>query len=235
MGGRGVRERLDFAVYFQAFFLLIRNPIIILGPLLAAVIGTVVTMLISPSGGPAGAISGGIAGLLLLIIQVFGAALAIIVADMVWRRGRTSFDEAWDETRRKSSDIVFSGLGLSMLIYVAQYIGGIFGGYFELALGALALGIFIYAIPAAAIGGVDGGGSLQASLDATRRRPLNTVLFTIIFFISYYLIGFYIPYAVFLGTGTLFVVATAFFQALALAYNATVLSKRYADIAFRDM
>jgi hypothetical protein len=224
------RERIDIAVYPQALFLVFRNPIIILGPLLTAVLSSAVSML-----GNYLQDNFGIAALLALTLDAFGLALATIVADMVWRRGNTSFDEAWEQTRSKARDIFLASLALSMALYVATYIGGIVGPFGALALGIIAAVVFIYTIAACTIGGVPGQLSLQASLDLAQKRPFNTILLAIMCFAVFLGIGIILPSVFIDGRGALSKIATALFQAIALAYGGTIISKRYADISFRNM
>jgi hypothetical protein len=223
------RERIDLGVYPQALFLALRNPVIFLGPLLAAVLAAAVGSLFGEGGDSFGLVS-----LVARTLDAFGLALATLVADMVWRRGRTSFDEAWEQTRLKAGDIVFASLGFSMVVYVAAYVGGIFGDTGALLCSVIAGGTFLYSIAACTIGGVPGGLSLQASLDLTKSRPLNTALMTIVFGIIYY--GAISIPVHFLGTvnASMIIVAVAVCRSIAIGYAATVLAKRYTDISFAN-
>src|SRR5579872_4360663 len=112
-------------MYLQAIPLLFRNPALILAPLFTAVLGVLVQLFAVPSGGGfLGSINGSIMGLLVFLFDAFGLAISVIIAEAVWRRGKGSFDEGWEEGRRKAGDIFMAAIGLSFIMSIAQMVGG---------------------------------------------------------------------------------------------------------------
>jgi hypothetical protein len=236
---RGVRG-LDIASYGRALFLLFRHPQIMLGPLLAAV-ATVLLSVILPSGeGFVGSANSGLSGLIDQLITSFGLAIAIVVSDSVWRYGRASFDDAWETARRRGGDILFAALGVSFVVYVAQLLGGIVPVYGPLAMFALATYFMIYALPAAAIGGIPGGASLQISVERARAYVVPTLLVTALYLFAFVAIGlFLIPLLTpvllafpGLASGHAFALVLAVFQALFGGYVGLMLAKTYENVSY---
>lgn len=213
-----------------------------LGPLLASVAQVLLFKLFatSPGGGFLSSANSSIAGLLAQLIGSFGLAVALIVADAAWRRGRAPFDDAWDESRRHAGDILFAALGFGFIIYIAQLLGSIVPLVGPLVVGLVAMFFFIYTIPAAAIGGVPGGGALNISLERARRSPLPTLLVTALYVGAF----FYVPALVVqaltpvLLSSTLFASDVAFslvvavIKAIVSGYVALVLAKTYDDVSY---
>jgi len=229
------RESVDIAVYVQAIPLLLRHPVIAVGPLLAAVLDALLGGLFHDTSGPFAALGTSQLSIIFMILDTLGMALAIVIADAVWRRGRVSFDAAWEQTRKRAGECVWVALGISLVTYTAIYLGSILGSLIALALGILTFGILIYAVAATAIGGVPGFLSLQASLDIARIRPINTTLLTIMFFVSYLGLGWLLPMILIPVTGSLALIVLAIAKAVAIGYIALLISKRYVDIAFRNL
>ena len=233
---------IDLGVYAAAVPLLLRNPSIIVIPLLMAVIGVLVTMVVAPSsGGMLGSMTAGLGGFLVTLLELFGLGTACIIADDAWRHGRASFDNGWTEARRRGSEILFTALGITLLFWVAQYAGGLLG--FIPAVGLLLLAVaaifLIWAIPAAAVGGVPGGAAIQISIDRVRANPGAAALAAVV---AVALVIFAAPYGAFWlsfllnpYSGGLTIVPAliaALLQAIALGYVALVITKTYADASY---
>jgi hypothetical protein len=233
-----MQQRLDLGFYFQALPIYARNLGVLLPPLIAAAIGLGLEYLEGPLFSPIGGAGDPLIGFIIQIIIGFAFAVSVIFADDAWRQGRGSLGNAWYKARRRVGEIIISVIGFFFLIYVAQLIGGIIGSilhlpFIGLALGALAVWAFIYAIPAAAIGGVPSGAAFSASLQAAKRHPLPTAILTIVSLLIYYYVGLVLPTEIgpYLGAG--YVVGRVLLQAIALGYIALVVTRQYSDFAFR--
>jgi len=228
-----VTTKVDLAMYVQALPLYARNLGVLFPPLVAALIAIALNYagvwFFAASGG-AGI---GLVALLVKIMYGFAFGVSLIFADDAWRHGRASLPSAWNDSRRKAGNILIAVIGFLFLTWVARYIGSMSGSsYVALALGALALWAFIYAIPAAAIGGTPGGASLSASLQAARRQPLATAILVIICLIVWVALNVYaVQWLPFSDIGN--EIAGALLTAIALGYIALVVAKQYGDLAFR--
>jgi len=234
---------LDLGVYAAAVPLLLRNPSIIVVPLLMAVIAVLIRLAVAPSAGDiAGGLTAGLGGFIAILLGLFGLGAACVIADDAWRHGRASFDNGWNEARRRGGEILFASLGITLLFWVAQYAGALLGGFiplFGLVLTALAALFLIWAIPAAAVGGVPGGAAIQISIDRVRANPLAAILATVLVIV---LFVFALPYAsasialLLLPYTAGFTIAgaliAALLQAIAVGYVALVITKTYTDAAF---
>ena len=230
-------------VYAAAIPLLLRNPSIIVIPLLMAVIGVLVGLALAPSsGGIAGGLTAGLGGFLVILLELFGLGAACVIADDAWRHGRASFDDGWNEARRRGGEILFAALGMTFVFWVAQYAGALIGGFipfFGLLLMAVAAVFLIWVIPAAAVGGVPGGAAIQISIDRVRANPVTAILLTVVaialFFFALPLAESRIAIALLPYSGgftMLGALAGAVLQAIALGYLALVLTKTYTDASF---
>ena len=235
---------LDLALYVRAIPLLLRNPSIIVIPLLMGVVGILVGLTTSPQGDVIGGITSGLTGLIVRLLQLFGLGAACIIADDAWRHGRASFDRGWVEARRRGGDILFAAIGITLLLVVASYVGQLIPvGLLVLLLSVAIVFFCIWAIPAAAVGGVPGGASIQASIDRVRENPLSAALATIV---AVGLVFFAAPY---LSLQLFFLLASSgvavngvssilisligeLIKAIAIGYVALVLTKTYTDGAF---
>lgn len=234
--------RVDFLAYVRAFGLLARNPQIALAPLLASVITILLFKLVSADIGSGflGSTNSSIAGLIAQLIASFGLAVALIVAENAWRRGRAPFDEAWEDVRRKGGQIVFAAFGINFVVYVAGLVGGLLGPVGSIALTLVAYVFFIYTIPAAAIGGIPGGAALNASVERARRTVLATVLVTILYLFKI----IYLPTLIIealnplllgntvLASGVVLSLIRAVVEAIVTGYVALVLAKMYDDASY---
>jgi hypothetical protein len=227
-------QRLDLALYFQALPLYARNLGVLLPPLIAAIIGIGLDYASGPLFAGVGGAGASIVAFIVRIIEGFAFGVSVIFADDAWRHGRGHLRTAWDQSRRKAGEIIIATIGFFFLIYIAQMIGGIVNATLSEALGALALWAFIYAIAAAAIGGLPGGAAFSASLQAARRHPLATAILAIVCIIVWYGLAEYAVAAVGPYVGVAGFEATrALLTAIALGYIALIIARQYADFAFR--
>ncbi|MGH7660823.1 MAG: hypothetical protein ACRENA_07915 [Vulcanimicrobiaceae bacterium] len=217
----------------QAIPLLFRNPALILAPLFTAVLGIVVQLFAAPSGGGfLGSINGSIMGLLIFLFDAFGLAISVIIAEAVWRRGKGSFDDGWEEGRRKAGDIFMAAIGLSFIMSIAQMIGGFLNSTIaSIVLMLLTIFFFIYTIPAAAIGGIPGFNSLNTSIERVKENYLSALALMVTFVVIYAGPLFLGTYLWAFGDIAHFLIV-AVLQAIGLAYFALVLARSYDQAAF---
>jgi hypothetical protein len=219
------RERIDFSVYVRAFTVYARNPTVIVLPLLVAVIGVLVSLMSDENG-----LVAGLTTFVLMLLQFFALGVSVIIADAGWRRGSASFDEAWQDARRKGGDILFAAMGLAIILNIAGVIPQL--GIFLAAIAAYGL---VYTIPAAAIGGLPGSAALNASVERVRSAPMTAAVLTVVSLVLLFIVGAYIDNLLFslIGGSTLIIaLAAAAVRAILTGYVAIVMAKVYADIAF---
>lgn len=226
-------QRLDLALYVQALPLYARNLGVLLPPLAAAAIGVGLRYASGPLFAPIAGAGYPLIQFVISILYGFAFAVSVIFADEAWRQGRGNLRSAWAQSRRKAGDIILTVIGFYFMLWVAQMIGGIGGVYASYALQALALWAFIYAVPAAAMGGIPAGGSFSASLQTARRHPLATALLTVVALVVWYGLAIYAPAAVGPYVGAGYDAASVLLTAIALGYIALVVARQYADFAFR--
>ena len=230
---------LDLSVYAKAIPLLLRNPSIIVVPLLMAVIGVLIGMVTAPyGGGIVTSLTSGLGAFIAIMLELFGLGAACIIADDAWRNGRASFDRGWTEARRRGGDLLFAALGVTLLLSIGQYAATIVGP-FALVLIAAIIVFLIWTMPAAAVGGVPGGGAIQASIDRVRSAPLSAALAAIV---SVLLVNFAAPILAFrldllilpyvAGSTIVGALLSALLQSIAIGYIALILTKTYTDEAF---
>ena len=95
---------------------------------------------------------------------------------------RATFDEAWDEGRRKAGGILIATIGFYFLFYVAGYIGGFSGSpIVQIALELIVAFLLIYTIPAAAIGGMPGNFAIGASFRAVKANVPAAIVLAVVF------------------------------------------------------
>jgi len=230
---------VDLLVYLRAVPLVLRNPVILVVPLLMAVIGVLVGQLMAPyGGGMLGYAAGGLGGLIQLLLMMFGVGAACIIADDAWRHGSASFDRGWEEARRRGGDILFAAIGFSLLLGVAQYVGMLFGAIAYVIM-ALVFYFLIWALPAAAVGGIPGGAAIQVSIDRVRSAPLVAGITAALALAVMIAVAGYVPVAVtewllpyVPGTPIAGALIAAVFQAIALGYIAAIITKTYTAAAF---
>jgi hypothetical protein len=231
----------ELRVFFEALPLFVRNPAIIVVPLLSLIVGVLIRQVMTPyGGGTIGSLTLGIAQLIAIIVALLGLGSACIMADEAWRRGRGSFDTAWSETQRRAGEILSAAIGFTLLLTVAQYIAVLIPGVLGIVILALAVYFLIWTVPAAAAGGVPGGAAIQISIERVRSAPLVSAIATVVTLI---LVFYLAPLAAgaltgALAGGLLFTspivtqLIGALLQSIAVGYVALVLTKLYTDIAF---
>jgi hypothetical protein len=228
---------VDLSVYVNALPLLLRNPAIIVVPLLALVVGVLIDLALAPgSGGLMGSATFGLGQLLSFLLALFGLGSACIMADGAWRRGRMPFDTAWTQTQHKGGDILFAAIGVSLLLSVGQYVSQLFGSI-GLLLSAVMVCFLIWAIPAAAVGGVPGGAAIQVSIERVRSAPLAAALATIVTLVLVFYAAGALSLAIagLLGpaaSGIVVALLFALLRSIAIGYVALILTKTYTDAAF---
>jgi len=239
VGFKRQSPRVDVAMYFQAIPMLVKHPSILAVPLLAAVLAILMESVIAPFATNAvGGAGIGLFGMLVQLVYMWAFGIAIIQASHIWRERRGSFDEAWEEGRSKFGGIVLAAIGFQFLVWIAGYIGAIFGSLAAVLsplLTAVAAFFLIYAIPAAAIGGMPGSLAISASVRAVRANVPGSILLAVVFVLLWYVGPFYLQYV----TGTLpsiyYSLITAVIEAIVLAYLAFPFAKQYDDVAFRGL
>ena len=226
------RERIDFLVYLRAFGVFARNPTVIVLPLLAGVIGVLVAQVSDLTGG---GLLGSLTSFLVLLIELFALGVAIIIGDAGWRRGTASFDDAWQDARRKGRDILFAAFGFTFVISIAQYATQIVGS-FGIILMALAAYGLIYTIAAAAIGGIPGGAAISVSIERVKSAPLAAALLTAVSLVLFFYVGQFIDAWIFgiagLGSPLVAMLLGAAVRAILTGYLAIVMAKVYTDVSF---
>jgi hypothetical protein len=226
---------VDLMIYVRALGLLVRNPSIIVVPLMMGLVGVFAGLVFSGDNNPIGVVTTQLAFSVVLLLNLFGFGTATILADQAWRRGRTSFDDGWTEARRKAPEILMASLGFTFVLFIAQYVAAIFGAL-GLLLVLAAVVFLIYTIPAAAIGGVPGGASIQVSIDRTRAHPLPAVVAAIVAIAAYMILPslFFLMLANFgvVANGIVGQLLVALVKAVAIGYIALVVGKTYSDVSF---
>lgn len=236
MPSRG-RFRVDLSMYVRAVPLLLRHPSVFVIPLLAAVLELLLTQLSYLFTDPTGGAGAGLFGMLIQLVYLWAFGVAIVQANNIWRNGRGSFDEAWEEGRAKFGAIALAAVGFQFVVWAAGYLGMLLvavSGAIPLALQAVAAFFLIYTIPSAAIGGIPGAMAISASIRAVRAAPLGSVILAVVFFAIWFIaVPLALPYALVHVSATIGSFVIAAVRAVALAYLAFPFAKQYDDVAFR--
>ncbi len=230
-------ERPDLGLYAATLPLFARNLGVALAPLAGAAIGVGLQYLEGPLFDPVGGALNPIMQLVINIVYGFAFAIAVIFADDAWRHGRGHIGPAWQKARERALSIVVAAVGFLFLIYVAQMIGGFLPiPFLSIVLELLAVWAFIYAIPAAAIGGIPAGAAFSASLQMAKRQPLATAILVAVSLLIWYALTGYALGALIaipaMSVAALDVMQILLF-AIALGLIAVLCAKQYADLAFR--
>ena len=235
-GPRAPRERVDLSIYVRAAVVFARNPTVVVMPLLVAVIGILLGQISGFTGGDA--LTGGLASFVLLLLQLFALGVSIIIADAGWRRGVASFDDAWQDARRKAGDIIFAAFGFTFVLQIALLAGQMVGALGTI-LSALAVYGLIFAIPAAAIGGVPGGAAINASVERVRGAPLTAAVLAVVTIVMLLYFGAFVGvwldtlvFAFMGGPSILGPILGAVVSSIAAGYVATAMAGVYAEVAF---
>jgi hypothetical protein len=230
---------IDLGIYPRALLLLVRNPSIILLPLLTTLLGVLMARVLSPGEYGLAGITSGLGGLIVQLIELFGVGVACVMADDAWRHGRSSFENDWPEAQRRGGEMLVAAIGITLIQAVAQYAGLLLGTILSLLLIAAATYFLIWTIPAAAVGGIPGGAAIQVSIDRVRANPLPaaiaTVVTVVVAFVLPALFTAWLLGAEFPFLATIPLVASligALVQAIGLSYVALIITKTYTDAAF---
>jgi hypothetical protein len=229
---RPIREHLDFSPYLRAFGVFARNPTVIVLPLLAGVIGVLVARVSDLAGG---GLLASVLAFVMILLQLFALGVSIVIADAGWRRGSASFDDAWQDARRKGGDILFAAFGFTFVVSIAQYASTIIGGL-GIVLMALAVYALIYTIPAAAIGGIPGGAAISVSIERVKSAPLTAAILTIVGLVLMFYVGLFIDQWLFglagISSPLIAMLLGAGVRSILAGYVAIVMAKVYSDVSF---
>jgi hypothetical protein len=240
MTGPGLFRSL-LGSYVSAIGVLVRHPQICIGPLVAAVANLILLSVVPADGGFIGFASSSLLQLLTFVITIVGLGVAVVGADLAWRGRRASIGEALDDARRRATDILIAGIGFSFLVGIAGYIGGGLGEFGSVVLTAAAFVICIYMVPAAAIGGIPGGATLQVSGERVRSSPVAAIVIALVYFAGTtfgppLLIEALAPIlfasSPVFSLGIVVSLIVALVRAIFAGYVATVLAKAYADVSY---
>src|SRR5580658_2580244 len=98
--------RVNAGVYGRALVHLFSNPTVLVVPLVASVIDMLVSYWSGVVTDPLGGYGNSIFQMIVQIIYLFAFGAAIVQANNIDRGHRGGFDEAWEETRRKTGGIL---------------------------------------------------------------------------------------------------------------------------------
>jgi hypothetical protein len=225
--------RIDLVMYARAIPLLVRHPSILVMPLLAAVVDLLVTQISAVGTDALGGIGASLYQIIVQVVYGFSFGVAVIQASNAWRGRRATFDEAWEEGRRKAGGIMLATIGFYFLTYAAGYVGSLIDSRVSLALQVIAAFFLIYTVPAAAIGGLPGPAAISASIRTVRAQWLGAAILAIVFVALWIELQLLIYPALALSLGvTGSEIAMAGIKALVLAYLAFPFAKQYDEVAF---
>ena len=228
------RQGVDYSIYGRALLLLVKNPSIIALPMLAAVVDVLLSYLGGVMTDPLGGLGSSIFSFISQMFFLFAFGGAIIQANNIARGYKSNFDDAWEETRRKAGGILLAAVGFIFISQLGPYIGQIIpipllGTILELA----AYFFLIFAMPAAAIGGLPGTLAISGSVTTVRNNPIPAVILALAFVIVF--LGLPIV-AIALASGLspfFYHLALALATAIGYAYLAFPFATTYDDIAFK--
>lgn len=232
---RRSRLNVDLAMYAQAVPLLLRHPSIFVMPLLAAVVDLLIAQITPFFTDATGGGGNFLFAIIVNLVYGFCFAVAVIAANNVWRRGRTTFDEAWEDARHKVGGILIATIGFYFILYVAQYVGMLLGSAIvQIALQLVVAFFLIYTIPAAAIGGMPGNFAIGASIRGVRANWVGAAILAIVFVLLWVWLPGFVVNRFALGIGVIgYELVLAAIRAIVLAYLAFPFAKQYDDVAFR--
>ncbi|MDQ6825864.1 MAG: hypothetical protein M3Z14_01515 [Candidatus Eremiobacteraeota bacterium] len=224
------RRSIDFTLYLRALALLIKNPIVMVPPLVGALLSVLVSSFSGSFTDPLGGFGGGLLQFLSILVEMFLFGVSLIIADAVWRRGRTTFDAAWTEAQQKATSILFAAVGFQFVVYAATMVGNVLGPI-GLVLAALAVFFLIYTIPAAAIGGIPGSAALSASIERVKENYFAAVVLSVVSILLYGYISFIAIELLFSYLGPMAWLIQALLRAIIVGYLAFVFAKQYDEVA----
>jgi hypothetical protein len=226
-------QRTDFAVYGRGVLHLLRHPSIVAMPLLAAVINMLVSYWSGVFTDPLGGLGASIFQMIVQIVYLFSFGVAIIQANNIERGYHGGFDDAWEESRRKSGGIILAAIGFQFIAWAAQYVSSVLGPL-QIAVQLIVYFFLILTIPAAAIGGLPGGLAISGSWRAVRANPLACVVLAV----AFVLLWVFVPQWITVYAGPhlsllSYEIILALTRAVVLAYLAFPFATTYESIAFR--
>jgi ABC-type phosphate transport system permease subunit len=224
--------RVDILMYLRAIPMLFTKPSIIAMPALAGVIAWGVAELTPLMTDPLGGAGAGIFSSIVQIIYLYAFGVAVIQASNAWRGRKATFDEAWEEGKRKSGGILMAAIGFLFMIWVAAFIGSMLGTILGIFLELIAAFFLIYTIPAAAIGGLPGQLPLSGSINAVKANVFGAAVLAIVFVAIWIILPNYIAILPFGGNFAVNNLIIAGIHALLLGYLAFPFAKQYDDVAF---
>jgi hypothetical protein len=227
--------RVNVGVYGRALVHLFSNPTVLVVPLVASVIDMLVSYWSGVVTDPLGGYGNSIFQMIVQIIYLFAFGAAIVQANNIDRGHRGGFDEAWEETRRKTGGILLAAIGFQFVVYVAQYAGSLVGnGALQLVLQLIAYLFLIYTIPAAAIGGLPGGLALSGSIRAVRGNFLPSIILAIVFVVLWVVVPSRVLFPLVANLSPVVqLLSLALYRAIVLAYLAFPFAVTYDDISFK--
>ena len=204
-------------------------------PLLAAVVDLLVQQITPFFTDPTGGAGNFLFAIIIQLVYGFCFGVAVIAANNVWRRGRTTFDEAWEEGRHKAGGILIATIGFYFLIWIAQYAGSLLGSpILQIVLQLIVAFFLIYTIPAAAIGGMPGNLAIGASIRAVRANVLGAAILAIVFVALWVWLPSFVGAQLGTKLGVIgYELVLAAIRAIVLGYLAFPFAKQYDDVAFR--
>lgn len=224
--------RVDFSMYARAVPLLLRHPSIVAMPVLAGVVDWGINELSPLFTDPLGGAGAGLFSLVVQIVYMFAFGIATIQASNAWRGRRATFDEAWEEGRRKAGGIVLAAIGFQFVTFAAGYVGSLLGATIGSFLMLVASFFLIYTIPAAAIGGMPGSLAISASVRAVRQNVFGAAILAIVFFFVWIVAPMWIVVRLPIGNLSVDLLVRAAISAVLLSYLAFPFAKQYDDVAF---
>jgi len=225
--------RVDVLMYFRALPMLFAHPTILAMPVLAAVVDwglSELSPLLTNAVGGAGA---GLFAAIGQVVYLYAFGVAVIQASHVWRGRRATFDEAWEEARRKGAGILTAAIGFIFVLSVAGFAAQLIGATLGLFLELVAAFFLIYTIPAASIGGLPSQLALSGSITAVRNNVFGAGVLAIVFVLLWVVLPTWILYVPMGNNPTTVLLVIAGVRALVLAYLAFPFAKQYDDVAFR--
>jgi len=226
---------VNLAIYGQALMHLVRHPSVLVLPLAAAAIDLFISYWSTLFTDPFGGFGAALFAFVIQIVYLFAFGGAVIQANNIARGYRTSFSDAWSETRRKSGGILLAAIGFQFVTWAAAYIGGFLAiPYLQFLLQIVAYFFLILTIPAAAIGGLPGSLALSGSIRAVRANWPACVVLAVVFYALWFILPGRLLAPVLLPYGFIASLAgIAAVRAIFLAYLAFPFAVTYDETAFR--
>lgn len=227
------RANVDLSIYPRGLAVLVKNPVIVVFPLLAALVEMAMQWIRGPLFDPLGGNDFGFFNLLVNLIDGFAFCLAIIAAETAWRGRKATFRGAMDEGGRKAANILLATIGFFFVVFAAGTIASYLPvPFLGLLLTAAAAFFLIYVFPAAAIGGIPGFAAISASIERVRGNyAAAAVLAVVAIVLFYYVAGVLAVYAT-LPLGLYAPYGELLIKAVVLAYLAVVFARQYDEVGF---